>query len=139
LRDTLKPGLRHRLAFVVSEGKTVPALYPEAPPFQEMPRVFATGFLVGLVEWTCLQLLGPHLESPGELTLGTHVELSHEAPTPPGCEVTVEVELVEVEGRRLVFRVEARDDAARICAGRHERFVVDRARFEARLAGRGTR
>jgi fluoroacetyl-CoA thioesterase len=138
VRDSLRPGLRHRFAFVVPESKTVPALYPEAPPFQEMPRVFATGFLVGLVEWTCLQLLAPHLE-PGELTLGTRVELTHAAPTPPGCEVTVDVELVEIDGRRLVFAVEARDDTARIGEGRHERFVVERARFEARLAGRGRR
>jgi fluoroacetyl-CoA thioesterase len=80
--------------------------------------------------------VNPHLDWPREQTVGTHVDLSHEAATPPGCEVRVEVELLEVDGRRLVFRAEAHDDAARICRGRHERFVVDAERFEARLASR---
>lgn len=136
MRDTLRVGLTHRFHYRVPEDKTVPALYPEARPFQEMPRVFATGFLVGLVEWTCLQLLEPHLDWPREQTLGTHVDLSHAAPTPPGCEVTVDVELVAIEGRRLTFRVTARDDAAVVCEGTHQRTVVDRDRFESRLASR---
>jgi fluoroacetyl-CoA thioesterase len=136
MRESLKPGLRHHFSFRVPASKTVAGLYPEAPEFQQMPEVFATGFLVGLVEWTCIQALNPHLDWPREQTVGTKVELSHDAPTPPGCEVRVDVELLEVDGRRLVFRVEARDDAAVVCQGRHERFVIDRARFDARLAPR---
>ena len=136
MRDSLKPGLRHRFTFRVPASKTVAGLYPEAPEFQQMPEVFATGFLVGLVEWTCIQAVNPHLDWPREQTVGTKVEVSHDSPTPPGCEVQVDVELLEVDGRRLVFRVEARDDAATICQGRHERFVIDRARFDARLAPR---
>ena len=136
MKDTLRPGLRHEFAYRVPVHKTVPALYPEAPEFQEMPEVFATGFLVGLVEWTCIQLLRPHLDGPREQSVGSRVDLSHDAPTPPGSTVTVAVTLREVDGRRLVFDVEARDEAAVVCRGRHERFVIDAERFAQRLAAR---
>jgi fluoroacetyl-CoA thioesterase len=136
VRESLRPGLRHAFTYRVPPQKTVPALYPEAPEFQDMPAVFATGFLVGLVEWTCIQALAPHLDAAREQSVGTRVELSHEAPTPPGEAVTVEVTLREVDGRRLVFEVEARDPHAVVCRGRHERAVVDRERFARRLAER---
>jgi len=136
MRETLKPGIRHEFTFEVTDGKTVPALFPEAPEFQQMPRVLASGFLVGLIEWTCIQAILPHIDWPREQTVGTHFDLGHSAPTPPGCPVTVEVELVEVEKRRLRFRVSARDDAAVVSEGSHERFVVDAARFNAALASR---
>ena len=133
MKDTLRPGLRHSFAYCVPVHKTVPALYPEAPEFQVMPEVFATGFLVGLVEWTCIQALAPHLD-PGEQSVGSRVELSHEAPTPPGMTVTVDVALQEVDGRRVAFEVEARDERELVCRGRHERFVIDAGRFAKRLA-----
>jgi fluoroacetyl-CoA thioesterase len=135
VKDSLRPGLRHAFSYRVPVHKTVPALYPEAAEFQGMPAVFATGFLVGLVEWTCIQALAPHLEER-EQSLGTRIEISHEAPTPPGETVTVEVTLREVEGRRLVFEVEAHDESAVICRGRHERAVIDGERFAKRLAER---
>jgi len=136
VRDTLRPGLRHTFTYRVPESKLVPALYPEATEFQAMPRVFATGFLIGLVEWTCIQAVNPHLDWPREQTVGTRVDVSHTAPTPPGKDVVVEVELTAVDGRRLVFRVSAKDDAAAVCEGTHERFVVDAEKFNARLAPR---
>lgn len=133
MRAGLATGLEHEHRFVVPAGKTVPHLYPESAGFAAMPEVFATGFLVGLVEWACIDAIAPHLE-PGELSLGVHVDLSHDAATPPGLEVTVRVRLESVEGRRLTFAVEAHDGHDRICAGHHARFVVDRARFEAGVA-----
>jgi fluoroacetyl-CoA thioesterase len=136
MRDTLKPGIRHEFTFEVPENKTVPALYPEAPEFQEMPRVFASGFLIGLIEWTCIQAVVPHIDWPREQTVGTRFDIGHAAPTPPGCPVTVEVELIEVEKRRLKFRVSARDDVGVVSEGTHERFVVDAERFNAALASR---
>ncbi len=136
MKDTLAPGLRHAFRYVVPPSKTVPQLFPEAAEFQLGPQVFATGFLVGLVEWTCIQALIPYLDWPREQSLGTKLSLSHSAPTPPGVAVDVEVELSEVDGRRLVFRVSARDDAAVICEGTHERFVVDAEKFAARIAKR---
>ena len=65
-----------------------------------MPKVFATGFMVVLMEWTCMQLMAPHLD-PGEGSLGVHVDVSHLAATPPGMTVTVDVECIAVEGQRL--------------------------------------
>jgi fluoroacetyl-CoA thioesterase len=131
---SLRAGLEHSFRYRVPAEKTVPHLYREAPEFQQMPEVFATGFLVGLVEWTCIQLVNPHLDWPREQTVGTRVELSHDAPTPPGFEVGVRVRLAEVDGRRLVFDVSASDGPDAICAGRHERMVIDAGRFAARLA-----
>jgi fluoroacetyl-CoA thioesterase len=136
MKDTLQPGLRHVHRFRVPRSKTVPALYPEAEEFLAMPEVFATGFLVGFLEWACLKAIEPHLDWPREQTLGTHIDVSHEAATPPGLEVTATVELVEVRGRRLVFSVEAHDGVDRIARGRHERFVVDRASFDERVGAK---
>ncbi len=129
MKNTLRPGLEHTLSFPVPDSKTVPALYPEAPEFQAMPEVFATGFLVGLVEWTCIQAVNPHLDWPQEQTVGTHVNLSHEAATPVGMEVTVRVRLRDVGGRRLLFDVDASDQADTISQRNHQRFVIDTERF----------
>lgn len=104
-----------------------------------MPEVFATGFFVGLIEWACIEAVNPHLDWPTEQTLGTRVDVTHEAATPPGFEVTVKVELTEVEGRRLAFEVEAFDDADMIGRGRHERFVIDRERFDKRMEDKSAR
>lgn len=133
MKESLKPGIRHRHAFVIPVSKTVPALYPEAPEFVAMPEVLATGFLVGFLEWACIRAVNPHLDWPREQTVGTHIDVSHEAATPPGLEVAATVELVEVDGRRLVFAVEANDGVDTIARGRHERFVIDRAKFDARV------
>jgi len=138
MRDTLKPGITHAFSYEVASDKTVPALYPESSEFQAMPQVFATGFLVGLIEWTCIQAIVPHIAWPREQTVGSHFDLSHSAPTPPGCSVSVEVELIEVEKRRLRFRVAARDDIGVVSEGTHERFVIDAERFNAKLSERQT-
>ncbi|MBI1285258.1 MAG: thioesterase [Thiobacillus sp.] len=136
MKDTLKPGIRHAHTFRVPSSKTVPALYPESEEFVAMPEVFATGFLVGLLEWACIKAVNPHLDWPQEQTVGTHIDVSHEAATPPGLEVTANVELIAVEGRKLVFAVEAHDGIDLISRGRHERFVIDRERFDARLGAK---
>lgn len=135
MRPSLKPGLTAAMAYKVPIERTVPSLLPEATHFARMPEVLATGYLVGLVEWTCMQALEDHLDE-GERTLGTHIDLSHEAPTPPGATLTIEVELLEVDRRRLTFAVVARDDVAVVCRGRHQRGVVELDRFEAKLAYR---
>ena len=133
MKASLKPGIRHEFRFRVTESKTVPALYPEATEFQVMPKVFATGFMVGFFEWACIQAVAPHLDWPAEQTVGTHIDVSHTAATPPGLEVTADVTLLEVDRRRLVFEIEAHDGVERIARGRHERFVIDKAKFDAKL------
>ena len=133
MKATLKPGLRYEHKFVVPPSKTVPALYPEADEFLAMPEVFATGFLVGLLEWTCIKAINPHLDWPHEQSVGIHIDVSHEAATPPGREITATVELIALEGKKLIFTVQAHDGVDLISKGRHERFIIDKAKFEARV------
>jgi len=131
-KTPLAPGLTATLSFVVPEQKTVPHLYPEAPEFRTMPAVFATGFMVGLIEWACMRAIAPCLDVPAEQSVGTDVRLSHTAATPPGLTVTVEARLERVEGRKLAFAISAHDGVDEICRGTHERFVIDTARFAAK-------
>jgi fluoroacetyl-CoA thioesterase len=139
LKETLKPGIRYEHKFVLPPTKTVPALYPEAPEFLLMPEVFATGYLVGFLEWTCIKAVIPHLDWPREQSLGTHIDVSHQAATPPGLEVTASVELIEVQGRKLTFTVSAHDGVDLISQGRHERFVIDKQKFDAKVAAKAAR
>lgn len=129
MRDTLKPGIESEFTFRIPESKTVPALYPESTEFQEMPEVFATGFMVGFLEWACIKAINPYLDWPGEQTVGTHIDVSHIAATPIGFEVTAKVKLIEVDGRRLVFEVEAHDGIDLISKGRHERYIINKDKF----------
>jgi fluoroacetyl-CoA thioesterase len=133
MKATLTPGLTHRFAYAVPENKTVPHLYPEASDFQDMPRVFATGFMVGLMEWACIQLMQPHLD-PGEGSLGVHIDVSHAAATPPGLTVTVDATCTGVNGKGVSFEVKAHDGVDLIGEGRHERVVVVWDKFKARVA-----
>ena len=105
MKETLKVGLEHVHTYRVPENKTVPHLYPEAKAFQEMPKVFATGYMVGLMEWACIEAMAPHME-PGEGSVGTLVNVTHTAATPPGMTVTVRVRCVGVEGRRTVWDID---------------------------------
>lgn len=133
MKETLKPGITYEHRFVVPSSKTVPALYPESEEFMAMPEVFATGFLVGFIEWACIKAINPHLDWPSEQTVGTHIDVSHEAATPPGLEVMAKIELIEISGRKLVFEVEAHDGIDRISKGRHERFIINKEKFDARV------
>lgn len=133
MKDTLQPGLVLSHQFVIPVSKTVPQLYPESAEFIQMPEVFATGFLVGFLEWACILCINPHLDWPHEQSVGTHIDVSHEAATPPGFEVTARVELLEVEGKRLLFSVEAHDGVDLISKGRHERYIINKDSFDERL------
>lgn len=135
MKATLKPGLTHRFSYTVPENKTVPYTYPEAPEIAAMPKVFATGFMIVLMEWVCVQLLAPHLD-PGEGSLGVRVDVSHLAATPSGMRVTVDAECTEVVGQRVGFRLKAHDGIDLIGEGRHERVVVMWDKFNARVAAK---
>jgi fluoroacetyl-CoA thioesterase len=130
--NALKVGLRHENAIVVDEALTVPSVSRAFKGFADMPPVFATAFLVGFVEWTCVEALRPFL-SAEQRTVGVHVDLSHSAATPIGMRVTAAVELAAIEGRKLRFKVACRDEAEIVCEGTHDRFIIDEARFMARL------
>jgi fluoroacetyl-CoA thioesterase len=129
----LQPGLRHQQRLWIDAGLTVPAVSSAFTGFRDMPPVFATAFLVGFVEWTCIEALRPFL-APGQRSVGVHVDLSHSAPTPVGQHVSAAVELVAVHGRRLRFEVVCRDASEVICEGRHERVIVELDRFLQRLS-----
>ena len=134
MKESLKPGLTHQFKYEVPENKTVPYLYPEAVEFQQMPKVLATGFMVGLFEWTCIQAVNPHIDWPDEQTVGIGINLNHLAATPPGLTVNVEVRLEEVEGRKLVFSIVADDGIDKISEGTHERFIIDAVKFNGKVA-----
>jgi fluoroacetyl-CoA thioesterase len=133
VKPTLVVGLTYEHCFTLTTQKMVPALYPEAPEFQEMPAVFATGFMVGFLEWACICAIRPHLDGPNEQSVGTMVAFTHEAATPAGFLVTAQVKLTKIEGRKLSFEVTAHDGVDTIARGTHERFVIDRIKFDAKL------
>jgi len=135
MKPSLTQGLKHSFSYQVPPTKTVPHLYDEAPQLQVMPDVFATGFLVGLMEWTCVQLLEPHLDD-GEGSLGVHIDVSHKSATPVGFTVTVEAECIELRGPRAKFKVSAHDGVDEIGAGTHERFIVAWDRFNRGVAAK---
>jgi fluoroacetyl-CoA thioesterase len=134
MKETLRAGLEGIYRYRVPASKTVPRIYAEAPDFQLMPEVLATGFLVALAEWACIELVKPHLDWPREQTLGTHIDISHLAATPVGLTVEIRSRLESVEGRKLVFAVSAHDGFDTISEGRHERHVIVAERFAQKIA-----
>jgi fluoroacetyl-CoA thioesterase len=136
MKPSLKPGLTFEFQFPVTMDRTVPALLPDAPEFQLMPGVLASGYMVGLIEWACIQAVNPHLDWPREQTVGIDFQLNHSAATPPGLTVTVKGRLENVEGRKLTFSVLAADEFDQISQGFHHRFVIDAAKFNAKAAAK---
>ncbi|WP_346354823.1 thioesterase family protein [Azotosporobacter soli] len=93
--------------------------------------VYATPAMIGLMEGAALSAVDPLLPS-GFATVGTRVEINHLAATPIGMTVSANAELVAVEGRKLIFNVTAFDEKEKIGEGRHERFIIDCAKFSAK-------
>ena len=91
--------------------------------------VFATPALIALMEETCWRSVANELEE-GCGTVGTLLEIKHTAPTPVGMKVTCESTLTEVDGRRLVFEVIARDAKGVVGEGKHERFIIQNGKFQ---------
>lgn len=120
---------------MVDQHLTVPAVSSAFTGFWDMPPVFATAYMVGLIEWACIEALRDHLPS-GQHTVGTHVDVSHLAATPAGMFVTADVELIAIEGRKLRFKVACRDEAGLIGEGFHERAIIDQAKFMARVSAK---
>ena len=139
MKPGLEPGARARHTMVVEASHLVPAQLAEqrggAGAFGDMPAVLATGQMVVLMEWACLEQMRPFYED-GETSLGVHVDFDHAAPTLPGQTVTVETEVESIDGRFVWFRVEAHDGVERIGGGRHRRAVVKTGKFTERLAAK---
>lgn len=94
-------------------------------------KVFATPAMIALMECTAWKSVADQLED-GEGTVGTHLDVAHLAATPMGMKITCESELIEVDGRKLVFKVAAYDEAGLIGEGTHERFIVKNEKFQAK-------
>lgn len=126
-RMELRKGLRAELSVVVEEADTAARLGSGDVPVLGTPRLLA------LAEAATVKAVGPCLDE-NRTSVGTRVELDHRAAGPVGMRVTVEAELAEVDGARLVFEVSATDERGTVVGdGRVERVVVDRDRFLARL------
>ena len=100
-----------------------------------LPKVFATPMMVTAMENAALNAVRDYLE-PGESAVGTQVNIRHLAATPAGHRVLAEAEVTKVDGRRIEFKVSARDETEEIGNGTHERMVVDMARIDKRLASK---
>lgn len=121
-KEGLTPGLRGEARVVVREEDTAQHLG------SGNVAVLATPRMIALMENASVKAVD-HLLPPGQATVGSEIRVRHLAATPQGMEVTVRSELVEVEGRRLTFKVEAFDEREKIGEGTHLRFVIDLDRF----------
>lgn len=126
MEGILRPGLVGEARLRVEEANTASHLGSGQVP------VLATPEMIRLMEQASVAAVDPLLPE-GSRTVGVHVDVKHIAATPVGLEVTARAELVEVEGRRLTFRVEASDERERIGEGTHQRVIIDLARFQARV------
>lgn len=99
--------------------------------------VFATPLLVALCEQAAIRAVAPFLAA-GQGTVGTHIDIEHLAATPVGLHVTARAVLTEVAGRRLEFSLEARDEKEVVGRGRHTRFIIDNAKFYARVQAKAS-
>jgi fluoroacetyl-CoA thioesterase len=124
--DALAPGLVGRVVWEATEKHSAAAWGSGAVP------VFSTPSLVGVMESAAMEALAGHLPD-GDTTVGTRIEVEHLAATPLGDTVRAEARLIAVDGRKLTFEIEAHDSARLIGRARHERVVVSRDRFLAKL------
>ena len=120
-------GLKGQAETVVTDANTAKAACSGALP------VFGTPFMCALMEEAAWKSIAPHLE-PGQSTVGTRLEVSHDSATPVGMKVWAETEITEVDGKRLVLTVAAFDERGPIGRGTHQRFIVTDERFLAKCA-----
>ncbi len=124
---TIEVGLTNELNLTVQESDTAASMTGG-----ELPPVLGTPRLIQLLEQTARITVAKHL-AKGQTTVGALVNVRHLAATPVGMKIRTRAELLEVEGRRLRFRVEAWDEVEKIAEGEHERFIIDEQRFKERL------
>ena len=125
----LTPGIKGSASCVVGPEDTAKALGSGAVD------VFSTPKLVALMEKAALLSVRDYLDE-GMDTVGTHLDISHNAATPVGMTVRAESELIEVDRRRLVFSVKAWDETELVGEGTHERFIIDRDKFLAKCSSK---
>lgn len=122
----IKPGLINEKTWLV-ESKHLASAFGSG-----LVDVLATPVLVGFCE-ECARLMVEPLLTEGQKTVGMSINLHHLAATPPGMHVTVRAKLVEVDKRRLLFRIKVWDEQECVGEAEHERFIIDADRFEQRI------
>ena len=122
-------GLKGLAEALVTESNTATAACSGALP------VFGTPFLCALMEEAAWKSIAPHLEA-GQSTVGTRLDISHDAATPVGMKVWAESEVTQVDGRRIELKVAAYDEKGPIGQGTHQRFIVQDEKFLARAAAK---
>ena len=127
--DQLKPGIKGEVKTKVNKENTALA-YGSGKV-----EVLATPAMITLMEKAALTSIEPYL-AEGQSTVGIMVKATHTAATPVGMEVTVTSELIKIDRRKLVFKVEARDERELIGEGTHERFIIDVNKFLAKVAAK---
>jgi predicted thioesterase len=120
-------GMKHELKVKSLPEHSARTFYPN------LPDVFATPILGGLMERVSAELIDKHLE-PGQQSVGISMSLKHLAATPLGMEVVVKTEVTAVEGRKLTFQLEAFDEVEKIGEAVHERFIIQADKFNGRVA-----
>jgi len=130
--NSLSIGLKYRQSMRVMDRHTVPKVAPDWPGFSDMPPILATAIMIGFVEQTCIEGLRPYIEA-GQHTVGTLVNVSHTNPTPVGMDITADIELIAIDGRKLTFRIKVSDEDGLVGGGTHERFIIDTSSFMERV------
>ena len=139
MRPGLAIGEAHVVCYTVPMHQTVPGLLPALAEFRRGQPVFATGFMVGLMEAPCMAAVDPYLE-PGEATVGTLINMDHLLASPPGSSLVAEARAIAIDGRSVRFAVLVEDAAGDlVAAGEHGLRVIDVARFRDRLAAKQAR
>ncbi len=131
VKDTIHPGMTLEKTFLVQEGHLAAHLGSGSL------RVLATPAMIAFMEGVSHQLLAQYLPE-GFSSVGTHVDVRHLAPTPLGSTIRVKTEVIQVDGIRVLFNVQAWDEREQIGSGQHERVVIDHARFLRRVAAKNS-
>ena len=119
-------GAKGRADMTVTQDKTAAAVGSGSL------AVFATPWMCAMMELAACNALAPYYDE-GQSSVGTKLEITHDAATPLDMKVCAEAEVVEVDRRRIVFRVAAWDETGLIGKGAHERFLIDAERFLAKV------
>jgi fluoroacetyl-CoA thioesterase len=129
----LQAGITLERTYTVAHDLTAAALAEGDPSELTLPAVWSTPDMIAKMEIVSAALLVSHL-TPGQMTVGARNEVSHLAATPTGMTVRVRSTLSQVDGRKLTFSVQAFDEKEKVGEGVHVRYIVDRAKFDSRLA-----
>ncbi|MDR0416073.1 MAG: hypothetical protein LBH76_01905 [Propionibacteriaceae bacterium] len=138
MKPTLHQGLTGSSSLVVGLPLTASAGGSLFPRFEDAPLALSTMGLVGFVEQASMDLLAPHLEGD-EFSVGIDVELTHATPTPVGATIRADLQVIVVEPKTVLFAVTVSDDESVISVGQHRRAILNRGRYDNRLAAKAER